>query len=108
MQLTLKELSDELSEHITIFWVKRLTIIYFYSNGFLNTSTLSVHVKIFDSSSDSSSQDLFGPFITGFNVYKYGNRIQKECAFQYLIKSILSFCMWIFNLLCFHLLDDLF
>ena len=79
MQLTLKKLSDKL--HTTIFWVKRLKIIYFYSNGFLNTLARSVQVKI-KVILRFIQPRFIRPFITGFNVYKYGNRIQKECAFQ--------------------------
>ena len=62
MQLTLKEPSDELSENITLFWVKRLTIIYFHSNIFLNTR--SAQIKIFKGSIIRFIESV----ITGFTV----------------------------------------
>ena len=36
MQLTLEELSDKLSGHAALFFIRRLTIVYFDSNVFLN------------------------------------------------------------------------
>ena len=45
MQHTLEEVANELSEQITLFWVKRLTIIYFDSNVFLNIVIPFVQVQ---------------------------------------------------------------
>ena len=45
MQHTLEEVANELSEQITLFWVKCLTIIYFDSNVFLNIVIPFVQVQ---------------------------------------------------------------
>ena len=103
MQLTLKEPSDKLSESITLFWVKRLTIIFFYSSIFLNTLTRSVQIKIFDPSADSLSQLLLVLMLTNMVTES-----KKSMHFKYIIKSMLFFYMWTYNLLCFQLPDDLF
>ena len=101
MQLTLKEPSDELSENITLFWVKLLTIIYFHSNIFLNTR--SSQIKIFDSSSDSSSQLLLVLMFTNLVTVS-----KKSVNFKYIIRSMLFFLHVDLLLALFHLHDDLF
>ena len=85
-----------------LFWVKGLTIIYFYSNIFLDTLSHSVHVKIFDPSSDSSSQLLL--------VLMFRNMVtesKKNVHFKYIMKSMLFYHMWMYSLLCFNLPEDL-
>ena len=72
MQLTLTGLSDELSENITLFWIKCLQLSIF----------IQTWVTIFDPSSDSSSQLLLVLMFTNMVTES-----KKSVHFKYVISA---------------------
>ena len=83
MQLTLEESSDKLSGHVTLFLIKRLTIIYFDLNVFLkHFNSLCAGVWIFVWSSDLHSELLLILMFT-----RMATETRKRAHFKYVIKS---------------------
>ena len=84
MQLILDELSNKLSGHITLFFIRSLTIIYFNLNGFLK------HFNVLYTSVDLCSIFSFIQRVKLLLILMFmrmANKTRKRAHFEYVVKS---------------------